>query len=92
MEKFGSMVHYVINEPLSEFNLRMQVRLLILFHTLPPKKKTDVGTDETLIVGSCLVDLVVGQYGRSGFLDPFRGAFRALPRGFTWRLYVRPDE
>ena len=26
MEKFGSMVHYVINEPLKEFNLRMQVR------------------------------------------------------------------
>lgn len=25
MEKFGSMVHYVINEPLREFNLRMQV-------------------------------------------------------------------
>jgi hypothetical protein len=27
MEKFGSMVHYVINEPLREFNLRMQVSL-----------------------------------------------------------------
>lgn len=28
MEKFGSMVHYVVNEPLHEFNLRMQVSVV----------------------------------------------------------------
>lgn len=50
MEKFGSMVYYVINEPLREFNLRMQVGPRRPLHSIVVPVQGTQADDETLIL------------------------------------------
>ncbi|KAG7528732.1 hypothetical protein FFLO_05958 [Filobasidium floriforme] len=56
MEKFGSMVHYVINEPLREFNLRMQ-----LVSTADPAFWTRFGVHFGLFLGALRGGCTPGQ-------------------------------
>lgn len=105
MEKFGSMVYYVINEPLREFNLRMQVRLY--------SSLIGVVSSES----ECMVQRLQGEWvkltmfprvytfrwrwlfaglaginGRSSVLDPFRSAFRVVLGCSERGVYARSDE